>query len=121
MIVDRRRTPYKNTNFNTNDLEPTSTEESVRPFDYYREQWELEQIIETTRNPERLADALAEANYQLFDSYTGALSHLLMNPNDLENMHMRLEMVMEKIILEHLEKTNAYAAHIDELRESFYD
>ena len=98
-------------------IEPKTTEEDIRPVDYYQEEWELKRIEEISSDPESLADTLFLATSEDFDLYTSALSQVLMNADSEELPHHadQLRKVVEDIIVTDINKHNGYLKHLDAL------
>tara|TARA_R110002074_G_scaffold320885_2_gene491352 strand:- start:223 stop:588 length:366 start_codon:yes stop_codon:yes gene_type:complete len=93
-------------------------EEEHAEFDY-KEMWEDGKVQEVQSDPQRLSDAIADANTLDYDVYTAALSELLetIHTDDLPTSAMALSVVIENIIITHINRHNAYDEHIKELRE----
>mgnify|MGYP003638228445 FL=1 len=93
-------------------------EEEHAEFDY-KEMWEDGKVQEIQSDPQRLSDAIADANTLDYDVYTAALSELLetIHTDDLPTSAMALSVVIENIIITHINRHNAYDEHIKELRE----
>ena len=74
-------------------------EEEHAEFDY-KEMWEDGKVQEVQSDPQRLSDAIADANTLDYDVYTAALSELLetIHTDDLPTSAMALSVVIENII-----------------------
>lgn len=85
----------------------------------YREMWEDSKVHEIQSDPELLSDAIADANTLDYDVYTAALSELLgtIHTDDLPISAMALSVVIENLIINHINRNNAYDDHVAKLKE----
>jgi hypothetical protein len=116
MIYDKRRTAYYNTNY----AEPNTTEESVRPVDRYKEEWELKQIQDISSDKQLLEDALGDAAYELSDDYHSAAAAMFADPENIAETYPGFELAIQQIILAQLERNDSYVKHLQELIDNCY-